>query len=156
MTSQNGLGVGQYPFYALPLVRSQTINPITRTTRSTPVQTPALKISPITSQPGRATAERSKSTKRYEECFIGILRCGWYAHLYILASDACRAIGFQTIVSVSFLRARYKFLSGRGGDSARSWMPRLTSPTWFNSQSLRSAKNLVCSNFLPIEATTRC
>jgi hypothetical protein len=59
--------------YALLLVSSQTITPITRMTRSTPVQTPALKISPIASQPVRARVERLKSaTKRYEECFIGI------------------------------------------------------------------------------------
>jgi hypothetical protein len=47
-------------------------------TRSTPVQTPALKISPIASQPVSATLERSKNIKRYKECFIGSLRLGWY------------------------------------------------------------------------------
>ena len=42
-------------------------------TKSTPVQTPALKISPIASQPVRVT-EEIKRNKKHEHCFIGILR----------------------------------------------------------------------------------
>jgi hypothetical protein len=81
--------------------RSQTTIPIIRITRSTPVQTPAWKISPIISQPVRATAESNKSTQK----FIGILRCGWYTHFYILAGDACRTIGFaDSRFSLEFLR----------------------------------------------------
>jgi hypothetical protein len=54
-------------------------NPITRMTRSTPVQTPALKISPIASQPVRARVEKVKvrrGTKSVSSAFSG---CGWYA-----------------------------------------------------------------------------
>ncbi len=56
-------------------------------TKSTPVQTPALKISPIASQPVRATAERKKNKKGYEECFIGILRL-WLVRLTATGSSS--------------------------------------------------------------------
>jgi hypothetical protein len=55
---------------ALLLVTSQTITPITRMTRTAPTQTPALKISPITSQPVKDIVERSKNTNRNQECFM--------------------------------------------------------------------------------------
>ena len=71
--------LGAFFSQALLLVKSQTIIPITSNTRTTPTQTPAWKISPSTSHPARAIVERSKSTNRYQECFMGVVRCGWYA-----------------------------------------------------------------------------
>jgi len=54
---------------SIGFIRSQTTIPIIRITSSTPTQTPALKISPIASQPVRAV-EKPTNTNRYKESFI--------------------------------------------------------------------------------------
>jgi hypothetical protein len=47
--------------------------PITPRTSSTPTQTPALKISPITSQPLSVKAAKSRTTNKNHDCFINTL-----------------------------------------------------------------------------------
>jgi hypothetical protein len=61
------------------LETAQTMSPIIPMTRSAPTQTPALKMSPITSQPVKAMAEKTKITNKNRDCFIGVLRIRFVA-----------------------------------------------------------------------------